>query len=776
MAFQWSLFLLVILSAPLANAAPPISQLDLELAHTSAIGDLQRVKQAVKSGANLEARFQHYELTPFLLAIYHQHNEVVHFLVEQGADLNAVSQRGKGALMYAIANKDLSMAQWLLQQGANPKYQYDLYSTLFLAAHYGSEPFIRLLLPYGFELNRLYNYRKRESKGFWVESSALIQVIEAECLVCAKLLVEAGADVNLSNSRGESPLLVALKNKQSAIVGWLLGQGAKLDAVDDMGNSVLSYAIRNGDEPLALRAVESGLDLHKWLDWEVGEDKYQRDSWIKRHSADRDQINYLHLAAKYGRVTVIKALLEHGLSRDMLQKSDIAFPALGVALFHGQIEAARYLLQQGADPFAIYKGRGAGSGPLFYFSGHAEQYTPLALALVSKNEGLARLMMEQSHFNRYVDLVSPDFHLYLYLFTAEKLVEKPAFAEMLERLERAGYRPDERVEKLIERHVAENREKMRVAAPTPPETLSDYLNGDDLSGVLRLIKEEKDQGRKYGAEALWSALLRDKPHWVQPMVDAGVNLKKVEDSERYPLIYLVKYGSLKKREGRELFQWLVQQGGDINFSNGEVLFRLTVDYVEQASRENFPVEDRAGFEEAIRWVLEHGATLGEQSTKRLIAIYSSGVSYQRLNEVGMLRPEMDRLKREADLQKVFSSVIESNDVGYPRFEEAQRGLVELVRDSYRLQISPGLDSLLHLAVKHYYFDLAETLLIYGADPESEDESGNRIAHHLVKIMLSKRAKSEDLKGLLWYGLDSNAENHDGITPDQMIEQALTYSK
>ncbi len=82
-------------------------------------GDLGQLKQLLKKDANLINSTNEHGFTPLILASYRNETEVVSYLVQQGADVNILSEMGT-ALMAATFKGNTKIVEILLNNQANP--------------------------------------------------------------------------------------------------------------------------------------------------------------------------------------------------------------------------------------------------------------------------------------------------------------------------------------------------------------------------------------------------------------------------------------------------------------------------------------------------------------------------------------------------------------------------------------------------------------------------------------------------------------------------------
>jgi uncharacterized protein len=124
----------------------------LEIHDAAAAGRLDRVKELVERNPAQAKAFSPDGFPVVALAAVFGHHEVVRYLAEKGADVNAVASNGTGynALTGSVTGGHAEIVKWLLETGAEPNYRYGPgYTPLLAAAANGRLEIVKLLLTHG---------------------------------------------------------------------------------------------------------------------------------------------------------------------------------------------------------------------------------------------------------------------------------------------------------------------------------------------------------------------------------------------------------------------------------------------------------------------------------------------------------------------------------------------------------------------------------------------------------------------------------------------------
>lgn len=189
----------------------------------AARGDAAEIKALTAKRDNVEIRDGHGR-TPLHVAAYGGHHEAMRALVAAGANPNALeNDRYDIVTIAAVANDvpTLKLALALGVSAENVTSRYDG-TALIAAAHLGHAEAVRTLIRAGAPLDHVNNLG-------W---TALIEAIvlgdggvrHTETL---KALIDAGANVNLADRNGQTPLALARGRGYGTMVTSLLQAGAR---------------------------------------------------------------------------------------------------------------------------------------------------------------------------------------------------------------------------------------------------------------------------------------------------------------------------------------------------------------------------------------------------------------------------------------------------------------------------------------------------------------------------------------------------------------------
>lgn len=256
------------------NALSPLNE---SLVDAALDGQLEKVKTALSQGAELELRFGPRQQTPLMLALYRDHNEVVKFLVEQGADVNAHNSHGQTPVIMAAIGGQQALLQLFLERGAQLEAREELGNTaLMWAVYWGHIELVKSLLAKGAQV-RVYNrdgngvlhlaaqggvvlktrtlMAKRQAFAPNGRKQPLVLPIHEQAELLRALLAQ-GADPNMANLKGQTPLMLMAEKGSWEWTLPLLAAGADPSLRDQQGLSALDYA-RNAGQTQLLEKLQT---------------------------------------------------------------------------------------------------------------------------------------------------------------------------------------------------------------------------------------------------------------------------------------------------------------------------------------------------------------------------------------------------------------------------------------------------------------------------------------------------------------------------------------
>lgn len=283
----------------------------------------------------------------------------IRLLLAHGADVHG--DRYHRPLNDAIEWDSPHVARLLLDEGASPDAMAVTGGQPLIvsaARRRGGEEVMQVLLDYGADTDATYH-----SYG-----SALIVAAESGFLMKVKMLVAAGAKLNLKDENGNSAFAYACMNQLHPVVEYLVGcegldmnddaavyhtvsngyhaalkilleRGASMNYVDDMCRSVLHIAVFRGQEDIMRTLMEYGADMQKKDRWEfsplmlaidlerLAMVSIFLDYWPDRIEGRPGDFATLKMACMLESKEVVEVMMQKGMHINMLDEDGLTVMA-----------------------------------------------------------------------------------------------------------------------------------------------------------------------------------------------------------------------------------------------------------------------------------------------------------------------------------------------------------------------------------------------------------------------------------------------------------------
>ncbi len=686
------------------------SQRRTALHHAAINGNVEAVKILLVAKARIDSRDED-GCSPLHLAAEKGHLPVVQLLLEKRADPNLRNNQGYSPLFIAMEGNHSQVAESLREAGGLASARiHDA------VAEKDMDRVKHLIHKYPEMVDEIEEKRNRTP----LHEAVLINSIEM-----AKLLIEAGAKLNIQGEFGFTALHYAARNGNLDIIKILLEQKADTDIKDTYGNTPLAVAMKESQS-----AVEE---------------------LLKQKGASES--GGIHDAAKKGDLEKVKSILAG--NPNLANLRDLKFDAspLLYAVFHGHREIVEILLDSGADPnaqnsagkaaihYAVEKGsreildilldRGASVNILTGY-----KLTPLHYAAETGQLDIARALMEKgAQVNSRSNVGLTPLHLASYYRNrkiAEVFIKAGADVNCCDNSNvtplhfAARYGEVALARFLLQQGASINAGNLDMATPLH------FAAENGQKEIIRFLISQGaniDARDRDGRTALHQAAYEGQTEVVELLLSLGADATQINCQGHTPLFYAID------RRNMDMWDMLARHSlGDDKFDASPLHFAAFIgkndaaeSFIQEGTQVDLP--NRAG-----KTPLHFASCEGRTDTAQLLL--NQGAKVDASCSRGMIPLHYAALTSQMDTARLLIKH------GSPVDVRSTEGITPLL-----------------MAASHRREDMALFLLEQGADPGYADEKGNTPLH-----FAASHGSVELTRKLLAGGADVNITNAQGLTP------------
>jgi len=343
------------------------------LMYASEAGNLLAVQYLLQHGAHINEKNNRGD-SPVLLACKANHIKVMEFLIINGADILEIGQEGRTLIMYAAMKKDIRYLNSIFEadiyqnqkgleecEKVNKPYVIRNinatdqmgFTALMHAVINGNKEIVKCLLDNGADIT--IKNKRGQTAAFFAINSSNKEIV--------KLLIRSDPDlINNKDELGAKLLLFGVKKGNLEIVELLLELGANVDHTNSKGETALFHAIKICDDEVAIQLMNKGANVNAQdmngdtpvmiaVRLDVFESCYMTKILIE-HGADilmrnNDGETPLHMSLRKPKTVVLRFLIAHGA--DMDEENFQGETPLMYAIKIQNFEGFEILIDRGAD-------------------------------------------------------------------------------------------------------------------------------------------------------------------------------------------------------------------------------------------------------------------------------------------------------------------------------------------------------------------------------------------------------------------------------------------
>lgn len=299
------------------------------LRHASSIGHFGTVKILLENYKTSKETTDTEDRTPLCLASKYGNLEIVKYLLEKGADIEAKDKNGMSPLILASKNGNLEIVKYLFEKGVNVEaIDKEERTCLMIASIKGHLNIVEFLLEKGADIEA------KNKKG----ETALIKASLAGHLDIAEFLLNCYSNEKIRKLKMYSIMISALEYDNKELVKYLLDNETAIDVLNENIINKISKLLFNLDVKNIYESIKYGsLEILNLL----------MKNGINIEFPNEENETPLIYASKIGSLEIVKLLLNNGANIEAKNKLDRT--SLMEASRGGHIDTIKFLLDRGAN-------------------------------------------------------------------------------------------------------------------------------------------------------------------------------------------------------------------------------------------------------------------------------------------------------------------------------------------------------------------------------------------------------------------------------------------
>lgn len=280
--------------------------------------NLDMLQKIIKKDSSTIFLTDELKRTPLHWAARGVHYEIVQYLVDNNADINAKDINQITPIASITARNHLIALEYVLKNGANPNVMdFERNTPLHYAAASGQLRTAQLLLENGASVHIKNSYER---------TPLVIAVRESGNLEMVKLLIKYGSDINIKDNGQNTALTLAAWRGHKDIVDYLILMDAEVPIAGFKAKDLFEYALSKSMSNLYTTILNRGGQIESLI--------------IEGQTA-------LHLASKGNSVTIVEDLIDKGLCVNVLDTFGM-YP-IHYAAKYGSSEVIKVLIKNGCQ-------------------------------------------------------------------------------------------------------------------------------------------------------------------------------------------------------------------------------------------------------------------------------------------------------------------------------------------------------------------------------------------------------------------------------------------